>query len=411
MIQGILSFRILHDQDKTGEIKPIFSPIQLIFREDQFDEENFSKLIVESDILAIRCFHTVGLSGIKYRFSNFCQVRLKETPYQVVSYFKQVADGTQYLAISIFELDDEIKIFEDLIKDMGNRLDVIFDKLTRARNSKQRSLIENINIRLKNEFKYTIFQIDRLSNLDNLQKVALIYNSAERLKILDTLRERPISKDEMKKILEKVSLIPNINLLLQPFLELNIIKEEWIPGEKNKKTGEIRGQGIFLFLKQDIFLARAPNYDLLNHFKETKHELYPIYQQKTADLFKDYDPFTQSIEDTQKLASMLLNPDIYDFFILLRHTHYRKDKIPKIFSEFAVTEILLENLMKFNVISEIQDNNDHSWIVLLTDIRSIFFPPYNYIQQVKKALRADPDAKISYDVAMKALTVLERKDL
>ena len=412
MIKSILSLGFLHDQDKTGEIKPKFSPIQVIFRkEDKFDVDDFSELIVENDILAIKCFHTIGLSGRKYGFSNFCQVRLKETPYQVMSYFKQLADGTRYLTISIFELDDEMVLYEEILKDMAKRLDVIYEKLTKATLTKQSKLISNINIRLRNELKYTIFQIGRLSNLDNLQKVALIYSSAERLKILDTLRERPISKDEMKKILEKISPIPNINLLLQPFLELNIIQQEWIRGEKNKKTGLIEGQGLFLFLKQDIFLARVRNHDLLNHFKETKNELYPIYRQKATDFFKDYDPFIQPIEETQKLASMLLNPDIYDFFVLIRSNHYPKDKIPKIFSVFAITEILLENLMKLSVITEIKDNNDRSWIVLLTDIRLIFFAPYNYIQQVKKALRTDPDVKISYEVAMKALALLERKDL
>ena len=149
MIQGILTFQFKINLKETGEIEPEFEPIQTTFREEKFDEENFSELLAENDIFAIFYQHTTGLSRVKYSYSNFYQGRLKDTPYQVVSYFKQVADGTQYLAISIFELDDEIEIFEDLIKEMGNRLDVIFDKLTRARNSKQLSLIENINIRLK----------------------------------------------------------------------------------------------------------------------------------------------------------------------------------------------------------------------------------------------------------------------
>jgi len=409
MIQGILSLQFLQGQDKTGEIKPKFEPIQLIFREEKFDEDNFSELLVENDILAIRCHHTIGLSRTKFSYSNFFQGRLNYTPYQVVSYFKQLPDGTQYLTISIFELDDEVELFKDLINEMGSRLDVIFDKLTRARNSEQLSLIENINIRLRNELKFTIFQIDRLSRLDKLQKVALIYNSNERLKILDTLRERPISKDEMKKILRKITVNLSIDFLIQPFLELNIIQQEWIVGEKDKRTGEVTGQGVFLFLKQDIFLVRVPNHNILNHFKKTKNELYPIYRQKTVDFFADYDPFTQPIEETKKLASILLSPDAFDFFVLMRFNHYPLDKIPAIFSEFAVTEFLLDDLERLNVITGVKDNSGRSWIVLLTDIRSKYVPPYNYIQQIKKALRTDPDAKISYEIARKALTVLERK--
>lgn len=156
-------------------------------------------------------------------------------------------------------------------------------------------------------------------------------------------------------------------------------------------------------------MARVPNYNILNHLKETKNELYPICRQKVIDFFADYDPFTQPIEETKKLASILLSPDTYDFFLLIRSNNYPLDKIPQIFS--VGTEILLDNLKKLNVITVIKDNSGRSWIVLLTDIRSILVPPYNYIQQIKKALRTDPDVKISYEVAMKALTVLERKDV
>ncbi|MHA2087672.1 MAG: hypothetical protein ACW972_05320, partial [Promethearchaeota archaeon] len=252
MIQGILTFQFKINQKDSGEIEPEFEPIQLIMRDENLDEDDFSALLGQNDVFAIFYQHTTGLFGVKYSYSNFYTGRLKETPYQVISYFKQVADGTQYLAISVFELDDEIEIFEDLIKDMGNRLDTIFDKLTRAKSSKQLSLIENITIRLKNEIKFTIFQVDRLSNLDKLQKIALIYNSNERLKILEVLREHPISKEEMKKILEKMSATINIDIQLQPFFELNIIRRDWVKGEKDKKTGEIKHQGEYLFLVKDV---------------------------------------------------------------------------------------------------------------------------------------------------------------
>ena len=408
MIQGILTFQFKINQKETGEIEPEFEPIQLIFREDKYDEENFSELLAQNDIFAIFYQHTTGLSGVKYSYSNFYEGRLKETPYQVISYFKQVADGTQYLAISIFELDDEIELFEDLIKTMGTRLDTIFDKLTRARNSKQLSLIENINIRLKNEIKFTIFQVDRLSNLDKLQKTALIYNSAERLKILEVLRESPISKKEVKEILEKMTSNVNVDILLQPFLELNIIRRDWIKGEKNKKTGELTHQGEYLFLVKDLMLARVPNESLLNHFKETNNELLPLYRQKVIDFFSNYDPYTQVIEETRKLASILLNPDVYDFFVLMRHNHYPMDKIPKIFSEFAVTEILLEDLKNLNIITEVTDENDRKWICLLTDIKPLIVFPEFLLPKIRAAYKnQDSDGAITHEIAKKALSLLE----
>ncbi len=409
MIQGILTFQFkINQKEDTGEINPEFSPIQLIFQNEEFNEPNYSGLIVENDIFATFYQHTTGVFGMKYGFSNFYAGRLRETPYQVLSYFRQLADGTQYLTLSLFELDDEIELFEDLIKDMAKRLDNIFDKLTKAANTRQLDLISNVNIRLMNELKYTIFQVERLSQLDKLQKVALIYNSDERLRILETLRENPVAKNEMKKIVEKMKPMANIDILIRPFLELNLVRRDWIKGEKDKKTGVIKNQGEYLFLVKDIMFTRIPNENLLKHFKDTNNELLPFFKQKTIDFFSTYDPYAESVEDTKKLAAILLNPDVYDFFVLMRSNHYPLDKIPKIFSEFAVTEILLDNLKKLNIITEIKDENKRSWICLLTDLKPLTIFPEYLLPKIREAYRSeDGDGKISYEVAKKALNLLE----
>jgi len=409
MIQGILTFQFkLNQNETTGEINPEFSPIQLVFSNKKFDENNFSRLIMENDIFANFYNHTVGIFGMKYGFSNFYTGHLKDTPYQVYSYFKQLADGTQYLTITLFELDDEIELFEDLIKDMAKRLDTIYDKLTKASNTRQLDLISNVNIRLKNELKYTIFQIERLSQLDKLQKVALIYHSDERLKILEVLRERPLAKSEIKTTIENLKPTANLDILLRPFLELNLVRRDWIKGEKDKKTGVITNQGEYVFLVKDINFARVPNENLLNHFKETNNELLPLFKQKSLDFFNDYDPYEEPIENTKELASILLNPDVYDFFILMRSNHYPLDKIPKIFSEFAVTEILLDNLKKLNVITEIKDHNKRSWICLLTDIKPLTIFPEYLLPKIREAFRKeDEEGKLTYEIAKKALNLLE----
>ncbi|GAG70741.1 unnamed protein product [marine sediment metagenome] len=120
MIQGILSFKFLKDQDKTGEIRPKIKRIQSIFREENFDEVNYPELLAENDILAIRCFHTTGYSS-KYGYSNFYQGRLKQTPYQVISYFNQLADGSRYLTISYYLL--KMKRARELIKFQNNLIE------------------------------------------------------------------------------------------------------------------------------------------------------------------------------------------------------------------------------------------------------------------------------------------------
>ena len=410
MIQGILTFQFVLNQKETGEIEPEFRPIQIVFREDEnhFTKENFSELLDENDIFATFYQHTTGIIGSTKVISNFYTGRLKDTPYQIFSYFKQESDGSQFLTVTLFELDDEIELFEELIKDLAKRLDVIFPTLIRAQNSRQISLISNINIRIANELKFTLFQIERLSRLDKLQKVALIFNTEERVKILEILRERPIAKEELKRRIEKLKPTINIDILLRPFLELNLIRRDWSKGEKDKTTGIIKNQGEYVFLVKDILLSRVPNEELLNHLKETKNLLYEKYSQKVAEFFNGYDPYIEPSEETKKLASILLNPDVYDFFALIRHNFYPLDKIPKVFSDFAVTEILLDNLKKLNVITEIKDVEDRDWILLLTDIKPLVIFPEYLLPFIRKKFKDYEDKdKISYEIAKKALDLLE----
>ncbi|TFF87967.1 MAG: hypothetical protein EU549_03850, partial [Promethearchaeota archaeon] len=368
MIQGILTFKFILNQEESGDINPEFKPIQMQFTKKEYSEDNYDELVVENDIYGTFYQQTTGVFSVNKEFSNYFTGRLKETPYQVMSYFKQVSAGNQYLAIAIFEHDDEIGLFEKLLKDMGKRLDKIFENLARAENTKQLADITNLNIRLRNELKYTIFQVERLSNLDKLQKVALIFNSQERVKILELLRESPISKKQLKRELEKINPSSNIDVLLQPFLELNLLRRDWIQGEKDSETGIMKNQGEYLFLVKDVMFTRVPNERLISHLKETENELFPIYQKRVLDFFSKFDPFDQTLKETMKLASLLLNPDVYDFYLLMKNNHYPKDKIPKIFSEFAVTEVLLDNLKDLNVIAEIEDKSKRKWIVLLTEI-------------------------------------------
>ncbi|MHA1479139.1 MAG: hypothetical protein ACTSPU_13175, partial [Promethearchaeota archaeon] len=102
----------------------------------------------------------------------------------------------------------------------------------------------------------------------------------------------------------------------------------------------------------------------------------------------------------------------YDFFVLIRSNHYPLDKIPKIFSEFAVTEILLDNLKKLNVITEIKDENKRSWICLLTDIKPLTIFPEYLLPKIREAFRKDDEeeskeGKITIEIAKKALNLLE----
>jgi DNA-binding transcriptional ArsR family regulator len=408
MIQAILTYEFVLKELDTGEVEPEFNPLHLEFNNEKFSESDYSSLITRSGLFSVYYQHTTTTHEISGEYSNFYSGRLKENPYQVMSYFKQMPDESQFITLCIFSLNDELVIFEKLIKSMATRLDEILRSLNRARSAKQLSVLENINQKLKNELKFTIFQIERLSSLDKLQKAALIFNNQSRLKILRTLRERPVSKSEMREILENIKENPNVDLLLEPFLELNLVKRDWIKGKRDKKTGIVKSQGEYLFLTKDIDLIRVPNKELLEHLEEFNEELYRKYNKRAVEFFSNYDPTEQTLEETRELASLLLDPDIYDNFVLMRNKFYPVDKIPKIFSEFADIKSILTRLKELNIVIEIDDAEDRTWLLLLSDIKPIIFFPEYLLPKIKQAVNSEKvEEKITSEIAKKAFDLLE----
>lgn len=408
MIEAILTFEFVLIQKATGEVKPDFKPIVLTFENKEFSEQNFSELITTSDLFSILYHHTTSIHEIVGGFSNFYEGRLKETPYQVSSYFMQAESGTQYLTLLLFTLDEDLGKYEDIIKNLSKKMFYLFETFETSKKTNQVSIISKINDNIKNELKYTIFQIKRLTNLDKIQKTALIFNNYQRLEILKILRESPKPKKDVREALEKIKENPNMDVLLEPFLELNLIRRDWVKGKRDKRTGLVQDQGEYLFLTKDIEIMRVPNYELLDHLKKTKHELQDRYEAKVTDFFSNYNPKTQTIEERKRIASLLLNPDIYDLFAVLKQKFYPRDKIPNIFSEFADIDLILDELIQLNIITEIRDQKGKEWLLLLTDIEpTIFFPEY-ILENIKNAVHSeDSSKKIPLEVAKLALDLLE----
>ncbi|MFX1274993.1 MAG: hypothetical protein ACFFBP_10230 [Promethearchaeota archaeon] len=408
MIEGILCFQFILNQSPSGEIEPEFRPIQLVFKNEQFTTSNYSGLISDNDLFAIFYQHTTGIYGPKSGKGNFYSGRLKETPNMVISYYKQENDGSQYITLSIFDLEDDIDIFEDLIKNLATKLDQSFENLVKAKETNQTAIAARIMSKIKTDIDFTIFQVDRLANLDRLQKAALIFNSEERLAILNILRESPIEKRKLKNELEKIKPIFSIDLLIEPFLELNLVRRDWIKGMRDRQTGRIENQGEYLFLVKDIMLARIPNDNLLKFLKDNNKSLYEIFQSKTIEYFSKYNPLTQTKEETRKLSSLLLNPDVYDFLVLMRKNYYPIQKIPKIFSPFVSPEALLKELKDLNIMIDLIDNEKRTFTLLLTDIKPLVIFPEFLLPKLRKAYRSvDKDKRITLEIAKKALELLE----
>jgi len=408
MIEAILSFEFVLIQKPTGEVEPEFKLFVSKFKNENFSEGNLSELITRSDLFSIFYHHTTNVQEIVGTFSNLYEGRLKDTPYQVTSYFKQEESETQFLVVLIFSLDEDMGVYEELIRSLSKKLDYLFESYETAKKTNQISLLNKIINKFENEINNTIFQIERLANLDKIQRAALIFNSYERLEILKILRNSPLSKREVRNRIERFKENPNLDVLLEPFLELNLIRRDWIKGKRDKRTGIVKNQGEYLFLTKDIDLIRVPNTDLLNHLKDFNEELYSKYEEGVIEFFSDYDPNIQSTEERKKIASLLLNPDIYDFFALLKNKFYPKDKMPHIFSDFAEIDVIFKDLKKLNIITEIKDKKGREWILLLTDIKPIIFFPEYLLQNIRNAYHSDDEKiKIPYEVAKKALDLLE----
>ena len=326
--------------------------------------------------------------------------------FQVISYFRHEFDGSQYLTLLVFDLYDEIELFEQIIQNNSARIKIVIQTLVKARNSNQIHLINEIQEQLEQELKFTKFQVERLFNLDPIQKSALIFKDERRYKILELLRKKPLSKEELLEQLYEIDLNSNVDLLLEVFFELNLVRRDWIKGKRDPSSGQIKNQGEYLFLIKDIVLNRWINDGILKKIKNSKKEMYSRYEDNLSTILSDYDPLKNTFKENQKLANLILDPDIYDFIKLLRNNFYPLDKLPKILSEWANLDSILLELKENNIITVLSDKDGKEWVLLLTDIKPLtIFPEFLMINL--KDLLKQKDESLTEEIVVKALDLLE----
>lgn len=126
MIQGILLYEIC--TFKPGE--SLFKLIRVVFSNDIYSETSYSDLLAENDIFSVVYHHLTGTTYSRQDdFSNTYQGRLRETKFQVISYYRHLPDGPDFLTILIFDLDDSIDSFIDTINSMSNKLESFFQTM------------------------------------------------------------------------------------------------------------------------------------------------------------------------------------------------------------------------------------------------------------------------------------------
>lgn len=380
MVIGIIVYQFKINQDDEGEIEPKFE--EIVSELSNFhQDENLEDLLSNNDKFRLFYNHTTGIMTKKGRqIKNYIVGRLKEAPYKCLSYYHQETDESQYLIINLFERESEVELFEPIFYHMTERMMPVFETLITA-NLKDFRVVEGIENKLLNEMKFAIFQIERLSNLTKEQKAGLIYSSFERTECLRILREGPISRSVFNQKILDIKRNANTDILLKPFIELNLIRRDWARGVHEKKTGKVSGEGEFLFLVKDIALVRVPPRQLV---EDMKHNSYvgTQYLRELNNFYQSYNPTENLSQESELLADFLLDPDLYDFLALLQTRAIPVKKIPHILSEFSEMDKVLEKLKEAQIIKILTDKAKRDWICLLATITPITIFPEEILNKI-----------------------------
>lgn len=417
MVVGVLVYKFELNLDETGEIEPQFRIVSSEITEE-FKDIKIFEILSMNDLFTIYYNHTAGSrtgfqvdkKGIS---RNFFMGKLKEAPYKVISYFRESIDESHFLTIIVFKMDEDYEIFEEIIQILAGKMDIIFEKMAKG-NLRSVSFLRSIEEDIKAAIKFTIFQIDRLTNLTKVQKVGLIYMGPERAKTLELLRKGPISYTSLQYELSKIKENPNINQVLRPFTELNLIRRDWAKGIKDKRSGLVWGQGEYIFLVKDVVLIRTPPKAIIEQMKKNT-QYGQEYLNVLENFYSNYAPHLNYQEESKLLSNFLLNSDIYDLLALLSHSTYATEKMPHVMSEFSDAKKVIEQLADAKLVALIKDATGREWVCLLGEIVPVvMFPEYMIPNIQERLLKKDESLAenpekdpITVEVAKRALELLE----
>jgi len=319
-------------------------------------------------------------------------VRLEKARSNVSSYFTGMESDSPLMINLILQLGEEPEMFgETVISDINNTI-VKYISHINANPSNQYELTQELKGYLKN----SLILLERLEHLSKEQKLAQIFTNEKGRAILELLRERPYTRKELQGLLEDKldRIITNLEISLDPFIKTDLVRQDWMEGDSD----------ISLFLLSDFELMRAPVANLVE--KAQKGIPTPAvaqqYLKEVKNFFITYKPST---EDNKIIAQNMINPDKYDYIVLLREKSYPISKIPKGPGEsFETVRAFIEQLKEDRIITIIKDKVDE-WVLLLTDtIADTFFPEY-LIENIRQDVA---DKKLRKKTAIKHLEILEQ---
>jgi hypothetical protein len=335
------------------------------------------------DMMRVFYAHVVGAGS-----GGDVLVRLEKAKSNVSSHFTGMDAKVPYLVNFMLELGEDPDMFgEAIIKEINENIIKYLDQIGTDISKKF-----EIHKTLKNYLKSALFLLERLKNMTKEQRLAQIYSSKKTRTILEILHERPYSKRELQNILEDKlgTFVSNIEYTLDPFVKTNLVKQDWIEGFTD----------VFLFLISDFTIFRKPAEKQLQNAKKNlpTPELAKKYRDEVQKFFSEYQP---TLVDNIRIAINLLNPDKYDFIVLLRERAYPMNKLPKSSAEsFLDTNAILKSMEEDKIIKIIKDKRDVEWVFLFTDVSvDTFFPEY-LLEKIRMA-------NLKKDIAVKHLELLE----
>ncbi|TFG03341.1 MAG: hypothetical protein EU539_12335 [Promethearchaeota archaeon] len=335
------------------------------------------------DMMRVFYAHIVGAGA-----GGDVLVRLEKAHSNVSSHFTGMDSRVPYLVNLMLELGEDPDMFGDAI------IKEINENILKYLNQLGTDINKNFDVlkTLKSYLKSALFLLERLKNMTKEQRLAQIYSSKKSRTILEIMQNRSYSRRELQNILEDKlgTFVSNIEYTLDPFIKTNLLKQDWIEGFSD----------IFLFLISDFTVFRKPAENIIESTKKDvpSSDLAKKYNDEVKKFFANYQP---TLVDNIRIALDLMNPDKYDFIVLLRERAYPLNKLPKSSADsFLDTNTLLKALEEDNIIKIFRDKKETDWVFLFTDVAVEKFYPEYMLENIRtKSLKKE--------VAIRHLELLE----
>ncbi|MHA1341377.1 MAG: hypothetical protein ACTSRZ_15570 [Promethearchaeota archaeon] len=178
----------------------------------------------------------------------------------------------------------------------------------------------------------------------------------------------------------------NLDLILTPFFNLNLIVEKTLPGIKN-----------CYFLVNDVFFCRIPSKKFINKLDPDSSSSDKMYLVEIKDFFQNYS--IENEEDVYRLSKILNESNVFNAFEKLFE---KKMKESEFLSYLIEDYSLLSQLKQENLIIEIED-----YIYPVAELKFIQFKPIFLIKTLTNRFKKK---EISIEQFISHINLLNKKN-